>query len=208
LNQRTAPEILKRYRPLLDSLQSSARAWAAQQAKIEAGRPAPDVAALRAAIVQRFGGSSPANDPSQLNAALPDGGDVADMAVIVILMMVQDGDQDLQEQMLEAEAQMAAKQSLRALIDEMNQVQSQMGVTPAGNQGAPCGTGYVCIPKQLLGSVVAHLNNALDSENDLSEEAAMNLQMMMDARTKLLQTASDIEKTKADAKMAILANLK
>ncbi len=52
------------------------------------------------------------------------GGDVAEMAVVVILMMVQDSDQDLQEQMLEAEAQMAAKQALRAILNQLNKFEA------------------------------------------------------------------------------------
>jgi len=50
----------------------------------------------------------------------------ADMATIVILMMVQDGDQDLTEKMLEAQAQMAAKQALRALIALYQQMASML----------------------------------------------------------------------------------
>lgn len=54
------------------------------------------------------------------------GGDVAAMAVLIILMMVQDGDQDLQEQMAAAEAQMAAKQALRDLLNQLNQMQDAL----------------------------------------------------------------------------------
>jgi len=54
------------------------------------------------------------------------GGDVAAMAVLIILMMVQDGDQDLQQQMAEAEAQMAAKQALRDLLNQLNQMQAAL----------------------------------------------------------------------------------
>jgi hypothetical protein len=48
------------------------------------------------------------------------GDDPAVMAVIIILMLVQDQETDLQSQMAEQEAQMAAKQALRALTDEMS----------------------------------------------------------------------------------------
>ncbi len=57
---------------------------------------------------------------------LSSGGDVAAMAVIIILMMVQDSDQDLQSQMLQAQAQMAAKQALRALLNSLDQFQAAM----------------------------------------------------------------------------------
>jgi len=63
------------------------------------------------------------------------GGDVAAMAVIVILMMVQDGDQDLNEKMMEAQAQMAAKQSLRALLNQLNQIQAGLASGSYSSKG-------------------------------------------------------------------------
>jgi hypothetical protein len=41
-------------------------------------------------------------------------------------MLVQDGDQDLQEQMLEAQAQMAAKQALRSLLNYLSIVDTAL----------------------------------------------------------------------------------
>ncbi len=146
---------------MLASLQPSVRLWVEQQAKIEARRSALDVNALRTAIVQRFAGSLPAAGSQQPSASLEDGGEVAEMAVLVILMMVQDGDRDLQAQMQAAEAQLQAKQALRATLDDLDQLQAQVlaqGLGEAG-QGAsgssPCGPNSVCITSQQLASVVA-----------------------------------------------------
>jgi hypothetical protein len=259
LKDKSAPDLMKRYRPLIDSLQPSARFWAERQAKIEAKRPALDLNALRTAILTRFAGQLPSTDPLQPFAGLVDGGDVAEMAVIVILMMVQDGDKDLQEQMLEAEAQMAAKQALRNLIDEMQQLAAQIAganveapgeecTTPGGvicvctlNKELVCDTGPTCalpvqvscqcvtdvpidlnqgsscttpntsctvgITTQQLASVIVQLQDKLDSDNEMSEQATMRLQMLMDARSKLLKTASDIERSLGDAEETTLENL-
>jgi hypothetical protein len=210
-------------------------------------------------------------------------GGAAEAAVLVIMMMVQDGDQDLQAKMLEAEAQMAAKQALRALIDNLNAFAANVaGVavpaycpipggcncppgTEYGTSGCPAGaiyfrgwptvlptdtvaTGEVPIstspsarwvicpannpgcqvpPAQLqqaqaagcppgtagtlaceLLVIAVQIQNALESDIQISEMASMQLQMLMDARSKLLQTASDIEKSNSDAGNSISKNIK
>jgi hypothetical protein len=56
--------------------------------------------------------------------------------------------------------------------------------------------------------VQSGLQNALDSDNDLSEMASAMLQMLMDARSKLLQTVSGIEKGIGNTDMAIAGNIK
>jgi hypothetical protein len=48
------------------------------------------------------------------------GGDPAEVAVVVVMMMVGDGNKDLSAQMQQAESQMAAKQSIRNLILQQN----------------------------------------------------------------------------------------
>ena len=52
------------------------------------------------------------------------------------------------------------------------------------------------------------LQNNLDSENEISEMGSMQLQMLMDARAKLLQAASNIEKSMSDTDTAIVGNIK
>ncbi len=233
----SASELMKRYRRLIDSLQPQARFWAEKQAKIERGRPVLDVRALEAAVSQRFG-PLPSSGPPQSGAGFFAGSDPAEMAVIVILMMVQDGDEDLQVQMQEAEEQMQAKQALRALINEMQQLQTQLASERGTNCSTSCqpvcaceldqdleaglvgpvstltdvncacipdiqpepkqGTKTVGISAQQLASLVAQLQDKLDSDNEISEETTMRLQMLMDERSKLLQLASDIEKSKSE----------
>jgi hypothetical protein len=259
LKDRSVYEIVRRYRPLIDSLQPSARSWAQRQTRIEAKRTALDLNSLSSAIVTRFAGQLPSKGPQGPLAGVA-GGDVADMAVIVILMMVQDGDNDLQEQMQEAQAQMQAKQVLRAILNEMQQLQAKLASEPycicspppcaADNEvvctcslsqlegetfatcsvpvqvgssctsdipidvspGATCTTpgesNTVGITSQQLTGVIAQLQDKLDSDNELSEEAVMRLQMLMDERSKLLQTASEIEKSKSDAEQSMVGNLK
>jgi len=44
--------------------------------------------------------------------------------------------------------------------------------------------------------------------NEISEMTSVRLQMLMDMRSKLLRTVSDIEKTESDTSIAITQNLK
>jgi hypothetical protein len=256
---------------------------------------------------------------------LGSGGDAAEAAVVIILMMVQDADQDLQSQMAEAEAQMAAKQAVRAYLQALQAAMAaaataalncELGappngvcpgsgtpswttalpwmlswtpcdsvapcpapgtaaptislcdpsacawMTPAGEAvmaGCPPGTDSTpacasleselaasagCPPgtegttactlaeaellvssgctgtpactlaeaaiafENNLQTVQNSLQDILDSENEISEMTSMQLQMLMDMRSKLLQTASNIEKSMSDADTAISGNIK
>jgi len=65
----------------------------------------------------------------------------------------------------------------------------------------------VGITTQQLASVIVQLQDKLDSDNEMSEQATMRLQMLMDARSKLLKTASDIERSLGDAEETTLENL-
>jgi hypothetical protein len=228
------PELLRRSANIRAVLQSSAKTWIEQQAKIEARRPDLDLNALQTAIHQRFASSlSPAGlrKPGPA-AALQDNGAVAAVAVMVILKMVQDGDKDLQAQIQDANAMMQAKQQLRNLLDQMNQ---ELAAGKASPRNGACATAFCrSLPAKLAqidaaGSKLLHpihlqapanitwqqlaalqsvTNQALDSDNEISEMGSMRLQMLMDARTKLLQAASDLEKSISDTDMAIVGNLK
>jgi hypothetical protein len=59
-----------------------------------------------------------------------------------------------------------------------------------------------------IANAVAALQNDLDSDNEISEMTSMQLQMLMDTRSKLLQTASDMMKAMAATDMAIVGNIK
>ena len=59
-----------------------------------------------------------------------------------------------------------------------------------------------------VATAVQTLQNDLDSDEEVSEMTSMRLQMLMDMRSKLLQTASDMEKSLSDTDMAIVGNIK
>jgi septum formation inhibitor MinC len=59
-----------------------------------------------------------------------------------------------------------------------------------------------------LATVASEISNTLDSENEISEMGSMQLQMLMDTRSKLLQAASNMEKSMSDTDAAIVANMK
>lgn len=59
-----------------------------------------------------------------------------------------------------------------------------------------------------VGIAQTNLQNQVDSENEVSEMTSMQLQMLMDDRSTLLQTASDIEKTISDTDLGVVGNIK
>jgi hypothetical protein len=223
-------ELAQRTARLRAILQPSAAAWMAQQAKIERERPAPDINALQAAIQARFAGSLQEPAP---NAPNLQGGDVAAAVVIVMLEMVQDGDSDLQVQMEQAQAQVQAKQALRALLNSLDQAMATLHGKSNANavcNSSPCRSllsqlaavnaagGNLAQPIRILPprnlsyaqftTLQAQANQALDGVNETSDATTRQIQLLVDTRTKLLQIASNIEKTNSDTQMAIVANLK
>jgi hypothetical protein len=86
--------------------------------------------------------------------------------------------------MLEIRALAAVKQATRRVINEAENI-----------------TGFLAAAQNTL-------QNELDSDNAISTTTSMMLQMLMDVRSKLLQTASDIEKSLVDTDMAIAENMK
>jgi len=133
------------------------------------------IGTLKAALLgQKLGMDQANQSPLKLLMSLgEDGSNIAMAAVLIILLLVEDGDKDLQAQMQNAYAMMQVKEAIRNLIDQLDEIQSE-----------------------------------LDSDNEISEMGSMALQMLMDARSKLLQTASDIEKTLSDTATAIVQNIK
>lgn len=65
------------------------------------------------------------------------GADEAECAILIILlMMVQDGDNDLQQQMANAYAMMQVKQAIRAELEKANQEIANLAQSP-GDSGSP-----------------------------------------------------------------------
>jgi len=86
---------------------------------------------------------------------------------------------------------------LQALRELQNNLQTLSGPLPAEAEqyGAAA-------------SAAATLQNDLDSDNEISEMTSMQLQMLMDTRSKLLQTVSAIQKAMSDIEGAIAGNVK
>lgn len=82
------------------------------------------------------------------------------------------------------------------------------GIITLPSPGQPPTTASQLMSVASLASVLNALQNDLDSDNEVSQMSSMQLQMLMDARSKLLQTASDIEKSNSDTAMAIAGNIK
>lgn len=115
-----------------------------------------------------------------------DGSNIAIAAVLIILLLVEDGDKALQAQMQNAYAMMQVKQALRNLLDQLDEIQ-----LPVSGKSADL----------LMWSLRS------PDKDEISELGSMALQMLM-IRSKLLQTASDIEKALSDMATQIIQNIK
>lgn len=172
---------------------------------VDARAMASDIAAKIDAVLAAEGANGPNNPPPLPAGIVPQpGGDAAELAVIIILMMAQDGDQDLNEKMMQMQALMQAKLAIQAELNLLNEYLASLLVSspPTLQNGASD------ITVQDIQSIVNSLQNTLDSDNEISEMTFMELQMLMDTRSKLLQTASDMEKAMSDTDMAIAGNIK
>lgn len=67
-------------------------------------------------------------------------------------------------------------------------------------------TGAITTAQLHQTQTLLHYN--LDSENEIARWGGMQLQLLMDARAKLLLTLSDIEKSMSDTDTAIVGNIK
>jgi DNA anti-recombination protein RmuC len=220
-------QLMQRYEPLHAALQTSARAWVDQQAKIEAKRPKPDLNALRAAIRQRFPGSFSAP------ASLRQGGDI-DAVVYVVLMQT--------SQNVEAKIDADAAQiqdmelNIKTLLNEIEQLNQNMASLPKSAQSnSPCITPlcrslpstlarinsstarfphpiHLQAPASLtlaqLQTLVNQMESSLSTVGDDSQLANMDLHNLQQQQQQTLQMLSDIDKSVNDTAMSIIGNLK
>ena len=219
---------------LRSALQPSAKAWIGQQAKVEEARPVPDVDALRAAIRQRFAASLSRGKSgrAQVAGGMESQADVEAMVLMVLMEATQDNQSDLQSVMEQMQKENEQKQQLRQLIDEMNKAEAGLSANlkseacksefcnslPArvaalnalsGSTGKPVRLQAQANPSyEQLTALKSQANDALNSMNDLSDTQALELQMAMDRRSKLLEMMSNIEKAISDTDSSIVQNLK
>lgn len=226
------PEMTRRFSNFHAVLQPSARVWVEQQSRIEAQKRAPDMPALESAIRARF---SQLNGSGRSGAVLGGssvaGGDIEAMAFIVLMDATQGMDQDLKSIMGQVNAINRAKESLRSLQSSVQQEAAASG----GRPNTPCRSPFCqSLPARLaeLSASTANLQRPvrlqsppaptyanlqalqnslkpqLDSMNEMSEMESMRLQMLMDQRSKFLETLSNIMKKISDADSSIIGNLK
>jgi hypothetical protein len=125
-------EIAQRFQALHSVVQPSVNAWVQQQAHIVAQQPAPNMAALEAAIRNRFSDPKAPRDPNP-KAMSANGGtlgglqdaDIEALAFIVMMQATNDMDQDLKSMMQEVQEHNQRKRALREMLDGLNQARSQ-----------------------------------------------------------------------------------
>ncbi len=226
-------EMLHRSQLLHSALKPAAATWVAEQAKNIAYQTSPDLEELRDGIRKRFAGSRQSG-PNATGSVAGAGSNVAVEAMVLTVLMeaAQDADQDLQTQMQQMQSLTKAKEQIRTVLNEMSQPMSALA---GSDRSAVCDSqfcrslpakltainaatanlphpSYLPVSSKVTAEDVANsqaaLQNDLDSDNEISEMAQVQIQMLMDRRSKLLEMVSNIEKSVSDTDAAIVSNLK
>ncbi len=182
------PAMTARYDGITSHLRPSVLAWTKQEAQIFAARPTFSLQDVETAIQARFAGQGVA----QMNLS---GGDIEEIAFVVMMQALQDQDSDLQAQMNQMKALTAAKSQIRNEIALANQrVASAVGSSPS--------------PPASSNASTTNLTNRLDSLNAQSETQSLQVQTMTQRRSKLIDTLWDLLKSIQGTSDAVVQNLK
>jgi hypothetical protein len=175
--------------------------------------------------------NSPTNSDKQGSLTLNDS-DIEMVAFIVLMQATSDMDRDLRDLMAEIKNLTAAKQKLRDLISKVNSdVVAHVGkadIQPCTSpvcehypsmsyeaatalkqvpNGGNLRTGAIITVGDLRATLKSLTDN-LDSMNEISELTSLRLQMLMDRRSKLISTLSNIMKSISTTKDTVVGNLK
>jgi hypothetical protein len=217
--------VARQFQRFQSVLQPTAKAWIEQRAHTEAQRSAPDLAALKVAIRQRFASSRGSAGAANLTDM-----DIDAIVFIVLTQAASDQQGDLQSMMRQQQAIANEKQQLRQLLDEMNQPAAQ-----AGKSGStePCKTAIcqtlparleplsaaalprpvrIRIPERVtygdLARVQSQLKQSQDSLGDMNQELQLKMQMAQQAYTQWMETISNVMKSMSDTEGDVIANMK
>jgi hypothetical protein len=146
------PNADTRFAALKAKVPPGAWSWIESQARVEAGRPAPDPAALKSEIAKRFGSGLP---PAEVDA--------------VTFLVLAQANQDLES-------------DLRNIV-----AHSQIASPPPSQEAR---------------------KDAKDNLGEVSQTAQLRLQTVMDRRSKLIETLSNVLKKMSDTDSSIVGNLK
>jgi hypothetical protein len=219
-------EMAKRIGALQSAMQPSAKAWVEQQAHVELQKPtSPDAPSIEAAVYNRF----PALNT---RGSAVKAGDINALVAIVMMQTLNDSEKDLQNMMSQMQTITDAKQKLRDLLTQ-TQLEIKSNETTDAKEtcqtalckSLPATVGEISsatanlqkpvrifIPAKPtfadLRTLPGQLQSNLDSLNDISQAQQMKLQMLMDQRSKLIETMSNLMKTMADTNSAIIQNIK
>lgn len=219
-------EMARRIAALQSGMQPSAKAWVEQQARAESLKPtSPDAPSIEAAVYNRF----PALNT---RGSAVKAGDINALVAIVMMQTLTDSEKDLQNMMSQMQAITNAKQKLRDLL---SQTQLEIKSNETLDAKAMCQTALckslpstlgeisnatanvqkpvrISTPAKLtygdLRTLPAQFQSNLDSLNDMSQAQQMKIQMLMDQRTKLIETLSNIMKSISDTQSTIIQNIK
>jgi hypothetical protein len=218
-------EMAQRISAMQSTMQPSAKAWVEQQAHLELQKASTDTPSIEAAVYNRFPGLN-------TRGSAVKAGDINALVAIVMMQTLNDSEKDLQNMMSQMQAINNAKQKLRDLL---SQTQLEIKSNQTLDAKAMCQTALcktlpstlgeisnatanlqkpvrISTPGKLtyadLRTLPAQIQNSLDSLNDIGQAQQMKLQMLMDQRSKLIETMSNLMKSISDTNSTIIQNIK
>jgi hypothetical protein len=219
-------EMARRIAALQSGMQPSAKAWVEQQAHLESLKPtSPDAPSIEAAVYNRF----PALNTRGSSVKA---GDINALVVIVMMQTLTESEKDLQDMMLKMQIITDAKQKLRDLL---SQTQLEIKANESLDAKEMCQTALckslpanlgdisnatgnlqkpvrISIPAKLtfadLRTLPTQFQSNIDSLSDIGQAQQLQIQMLMDRRSKLIETMSNIMKSISDTQSTIIQNIK
>lgn len=137
--------------------------------------------------------------PTIPGVARPGASDLSSVAVEAMLLVAAGHERQVQTQMANLQARVAAKQSLRRLLGQVLQERSTIH-----EQGRDDPEGYPA----LVDEAQHLLTQLITEQGELSETESLRLQMAMDRMSKMMSTLSNLLKRIDDTERAIIQNLK
>ncbi len=221
----TSPQLTERLSKLSSALQPTAKSWVAQQAQTIKQQPQPDAAQIEAQVREHFVSSNGGL------SELPPGTDITEMAELVMMEAAKDQDADIKQLLEEANKQNTVKKALDEMIKQVNRDALSGGTKPTEICTTPSCQSLSAEMKKLAGSmpqisqsaqmvattgpsyqqlqqILAQLQNAKDSTDDLSSQTQTRMQAYMDRRSKMEQELSNMLKKSSDTASQVISNMK
>lgn len=167
------------------NLSPGLRTWVSAEARttLDSGTP-PDADVIADAVQARLVGQDFSN------------GDIETLVQLVMMECTRQADAELREMMEQMRATNKRKARMRQAAAAQNNAKKELSTAARAEYAGPSG------------SPPAEAESAADSMSEMGEMDQLRLQMLMDRRSKAMETLSNLMKKQSDTASTITSNLK